>query len=370
MDANLSLGTHAFANSARHKVDGSQVSIIMRGVGVSSLSCPETGDTCELGDRILVFGLWTDSNRRRIVGIDVTGTPQIAIAVGTQTRYADYDAAKTVELGASGPGVVYFSYFVQSADRDADGIHIPPNGLRLNGGTIKVAGSQRDAPLKHAGSPVATDTKVNGGRSTAPSARNVRIVSSPASGDTYGFLENIRVRVEFSRAVVVTGTPRLALTIGSQTRQASYASGTGTEFLEFGYQVQVSDADADGIGIGANALTLNGGTIALQGDAATDASLALGRHAIVNAAAHKVDASQGTPRVGGLVLGSPPVGDTFERGRHDCRNGDVQRGRGRDGRAAAGADDRIGHAPGRLRLGHGHGVAGVPLRGGAGGRGR
>ena len=62
--------------------------------------------------------------------------------------------------------------------------------------------------------------------------------------------------MRFNKAVDVTGTPQLALAIGSATRQASYASGTGATELEFRYVVVQSDADADGLSIGANALTL------------------------------------------------------------------------------------------------------------------
>ena len=73
------------------------------------------------------------------------------------------------------------------------------------------------------------------------------------------------VTVTFNKAVDVTGTPQLALGVGSQTRQAGYASGTGTTVLVFRYVVAQADADGDGISIGASALALNGGTIDVAG---------------------------------------------------------------------------------------------------------
>ncbi len=60
--------------------------------------------------------------------------------------------------------------------------------------------------------------------------------------------------------MTVTGSPQLALTIGTQTRQATYDQDLGTS-LVFTYKVQAGDMDADGISIAANALTLNGGTV-------------------------------------------------------------------------------------------------------------
>ncbi len=59
--------------------------------------------------------------------------------------------------------------------------------------------------------------------------------------------------------MIVTGTPRIALTLGATTVQANYASGTGSSALVFTYTVQAGDLDADGIAVGA--LTLNSGTI-------------------------------------------------------------------------------------------------------------
>ena len=65
-----------------------------------------------------------------------------------------------------------------------------------------------------------------------------------------------RVLVETSQ-----GTPTLALTVGTQTRQASYVRGTGTTQLVFAYTVVAADSDTDGIAVAADALALNGGAI-------------------------------------------------------------------------------------------------------------
>ncbi len=64
--------------------------------------------------------------------------------------------------------------------------------------------------------------------------------------------------VTYDESVTVTGTPALALIIGSSQVSAIYdaASSTGTE-LRFVYTIKAGENDSDGISVGA--LGLNGG---------------------------------------------------------------------------------------------------------------
>jgi len=90
----------------------------------------------------------------------------------------------------------------------------------------------------------------------------------PADG-TYYTGEVLEVKMIFDQVVAVTGTPQLALTIGTQTRYADYVAGstpTGGYGLTFRYTLAATDSDADGIAI-VSPLVLNGGTIKdAQGD--------------------------------------------------------------------------------------------------------
>lgn len=63
--------------------------------------------------------------------VTVTGTPQVALDVGGQTRYATYTAG-------SGSSALTFTYTAQLGDVDLDGITLV-SPLQLNGGTIKDA---------------------------------------------------------------------------------------------------------------------------------------------------------------------------------------------------------------------------------------
>jgi hypothetical protein len=71
---------------------------------------------------------------------------------------------------------------------------------------------------------------------------------------------NLDFTVTYSADLTVVGTPYLPLTIGSQSVQAAYHSGSNSSTLTFRYTVVTGDDASDGIAIGA-AIDLNGGTI-------------------------------------------------------------------------------------------------------------
>ena len=114
------------------------------------------------------------------------------------------------------------------------------------------------------------------------------IVSSPASGDTYGEGQAILVAVTFSEAVTASGDVRVRLTVGERQRWARYdhSRQDGT-VLAFAYLVKGSDRDDNGVSIGANQLQLRGGTVTDgDGDAAS-----LEHSALADQSGHKVDGS-------------------------------------------------------------------------------
>ena len=56
--------------------------------------------------------------------------------------------------------------------------------------------------------------------------------------------------VRYSESVIVTGVPSITLKIGSTTRQARYATGSGSDTLIFRYTVVAGDTASRGIGLG------------------------------------------------------------------------------------------------------------------------
>ena len=259
---------------------------------------PARGGTYERGERVQVEVRFDRAVR-------ATGSPRLALTVGTQTRHATFSSW--------GGQSLYFDYTVQERDRDQDGISIAANALSLDGGTIRAAAGTTDADLTHGAVAASSGNKVNGSLASPPVVKTVSFFS-PARGDTYEQGDTIELLVEFHRAVTVTGSPLLALTIGTQTRHAVYSiSWRDGRFLQFSYAVQENDRDEDGIGIPANGLTTGGGTITAV-DGAADADL---RHAAETPwHGAKVDGSLASiPAVEGIsIVSSPARGDTYELG--------------------------------------------------------
>ena len=262
-------------------------------------SHPAHGDSFQFGEAIRVDLVFDRP-------VTVTGSPRVALTIGTATRQAVFSSGTR-----SGISSLSFEYLVQAADSDSDGISIAANALSLAGGTIKDTDSAADADLAHAAVTADANRKVDGSRATAPAVTSVSISNSPADGATYELGETIRVTVAFDRPVTATGSPRVALTIGTATRQAAYRT-SHSQYLFFDYRVQAADLDDDGIAIAANGLSLNGGTIKAAAADATDAALT---HPAVNSA-HRVDGGTvSAPAVRHVAFsGAPASGDTYGRG--------------------------------------------------------
>ena len=291
--------THAaIAPASAIKVSSSDVTP-PRVRGIRFAYAPAQGGTYELGDTVEVE---VEFNR----AVEATGNPQVSLVIGTQTRYAAFSGW--------GSETLYFEYIVRKGDRDEDGIGISANALVLNGGTITAVDGTTAADLRHDAVAGGHGRKVDGSMITPPGVSDVYFVSSPARGDTYELGETIEVFVEFDRVVAVTGSPRLALAIGEQTRYAAYFAWSSGEdrYLHFSYAVQESDRDERGIGIPANALEAGGGTIT-SADGTTEADLT--HRAVAGAPVFKVSGGAVTaPAVTAIYLDNhvpPPTGDTY-----------------------------------------------------------
>ena len=236
-----------------------------------------TGEDVSLGYRIRIE--ITFDRRVRIAG----ALPRMRLTVGTETRYADYDDIR-------GNLLLRFSYRVQAADRDTDGVGAPANAFDLNGGTVTSDVDGATAATITYGA-VSTAINVDGSIQRAPRVANVYLLDQqslgagsffpipaslypgPATGNTLGLGERFVAAVEFEAPVTVTGSPRLKLTVGSTERLADLFIVVWDTLLYFNYVVQASDRDTDGISTPANPVDLNGGTIRLLG-ATTGADLA------------------------------------------------------------------------------------------------
>ncbi|WP_232279989.1 Ig-like domain-containing protein [Shewanella denitrificans] len=221
---------------------GSTASVLVDAVTpiVSSVNVP--ANTTYVSGQNLDFTINFDENITVNTG---GGTPQLALIIGATTRQATY-------LSGSGTSSLLYRYTVQNGDTDSDGIAI--GSLASNGGTLRDgAGNNANLTLNSVGSTASVLVDA-----AAPSISSVNV---PANA-TYVSGQNLDFSINFDENITVNtagGTPQLALTIGSTTRQAAYLSGSGTSSLMYRYTVQNGDLDSDGIAIGT--LSSNGGTL-------------------------------------------------------------------------------------------------------------
>jgi methionine-rich copper-binding protein CopC len=102
---------------------------------------------------------------------------------------------------------------------------------------------------------------------TPPTVTSVTVPTNA----TYKIGDTLSFTINTSENVTVTNTPRIALTVGSSTVYANYASGSGSSALVFSYLVQSGDLDSNGIAVGS--LGLNSGTLSDAAGNAMDLTL-------------------------------------------------------------------------------------------------
>ncbi|MCY4374142.1 MAG: fibronectin type III domain-containing protein, partial [Spirochaetaceae bacterium] len=222
-------------------------------------SRPASGDTYDIGETIRVWVTFDEP-------VLVTGTPRLKIKMDPA-----YGEKWAVYEGIPGPTPKYwylnrdsrtFTYTVVEPNISTQGIAIVANSLEANGGTIKAEATGTAADLAHDGVDHDPAHKVNW-RLGAPTVQGVGLPWYPASRDTYGLGETIRVSVAFDHDMLVAGTPRLKIKMDPAygEKWATYEGGAGRDFLYFVYTVVEPNISTQGIAIVANSLEANGGLI-------------------------------------------------------------------------------------------------------------
>ena len=245
---NALLGHGAVSRQSGHRVNRRAVIVSGR---VAVTSSPAANSSYVTGDVIQITATFSEA----VTVATASGTPRLALTIGSDTRYANYSADDSTAT------VVVFAYPVTANDHDQDGISIAANALELNGGAIHSQGdTSTNALLGHGAVSTQSGHRVNR-RAVIVSGR-VAVTSSPDANSSYVTGDVIQITAMFSEAVTVataSGTPRLALTIGSDTRYANYSADDSTAtVVVFAYPVTANDHDQDGISIAANALELDG----------------------------------------------------------------------------------------------------------------
>ena len=269
---------------------------------ISFTSDPGADKTYANGDKVQATVVFSEA-------VTVTGTPQLELKFQYVSNEANYK---------SGSGTVNIVFEITLQQWDApSGIAIEANKLDLNGGTI-VSGNG-DATLTHSAVAADSNHKVD---ASGPNIKDggFKISSTPDSNSTYVKDEKIQITIEFDETAKLDthanyGDPYVNVTIGDNTRKATYVSGTNTKKFLFEYTVASGDTDADGISIVQHAVKmLKWGNV--QGASVKDVHGNTGyvyNSAVAASTSHKVDSSTSlTPAISSISFTSTPTNSTYK----------------------------------------------------------
>ena len=277
--ADADLAHAGLGHDAAHKVDWRLLTQAAAAsvIAVAVVSDPGADDTYGLGDTIRVQVTFDEA-------VAVTGAPLLRIDMDPAhwgTKEARYE-------GGSGTASLTFVHQVVEPNVSTRGIAVLANALETGGGTIRSVATGTDAHLSHAGLDHDPAHKVDWRWGWA-SVTGVAVVSDAGADDTYRLGDVIRVRVDFSEAVAVSGAPRLKIDMDPAhwgTKEARYEGGGGTAALTFTHTVVEPNLSTRGIAVLADSLSPNGGAIRT---AATQGRVRLSHAGLGHDPAHKVD---------------------------------------------------------------------------------
>jgi hypothetical protein len=170
-----------------------------------------------------------------------TGTPFLALTgirggtLGTTPRQA-------VVVDGVGTDTLIFAYTVAAGERATNVTLVPVRGRRPTQVAIQLPGASQltDRAGQLPTTLVATAPRMVRVQVDALIPRALTIIGPAAR--VYGTGSVLEFSLVWNRAVSVTGTPRLDVTIGTEHRQAAYVSGSGTTRLRFRLTVQAGES--------------------------------------------------------------------------------------------------------------------------------
>ena len=237
--------------------------------GVTGVSIADEPDgRWEAGDTVAV-------RLRFAEPVVVEGAPSVALSLGGVERRAAY-------AGGSGSEALMFGYRLVEADGGHRRVAVVEDGLSLGDGSIVSSGGGLDAALAHAGAERVLPAP-------AAAVTGVEVASDAGADATYGLGDVIRIRLTFSEAVEVSGSPRLKIDMDPAPwgeKWALYESGGGTAALSFAHEVVEPNTSTQGIAVLANTLDLDGGAIR---SVATGTDAGLAHAGLGHDPAHQVD---------------------------------------------------------------------------------
>lgn len=260
---NLNGSTMTFTNSAGVSTNCDIATVTTR--NYTNIFVDNTGPTLTAFSLVTLPGFYNEGDQ-----IVFSATYSEPVVVGTPVPSFNLTfntAAVATYVSGSGTNTINFQYTITNTQFDYNGFTFPGPNTFTNGTSIKdVSGNA--AAVDFSAFVAAIDGTGTGPTCTGGSSDCVEFDGRapfitnivPPNPRSYASAQNLDYVVEFNKNVTVTGSPYLALTIGSSTKQASYTSGSGSRFITFRYTTVPGDVDADGI-TSPTSITAGTGTI-------------------------------------------------------------------------------------------------------------
>lgn len=215
-------------------------------VGATISSVTISADTYELGEELLItLELSEVSN--------IEGSPVIELQLDSASSgqiLANYKSG-------AGTDTLIFSYVIQSGDGDNSGINLVSQ--------ITTDASNRIIDANGNSSSTALPTTTFASVLISSNSPVITSIIEPVAG-TYAEASELLFQVNFSQSVVVSGAPSIEINIGGSLVQAIYKNGSGTNGLEFSFEITAGLEDLNGIEINNPFISLNGGSIKASSD--------------------------------------------------------------------------------------------------------
>jgi hypothetical protein len=186
--------------------------------------------------------------------VTVTGSPRLTLETGAVDAVVNY-------ASGSGTSSLTFIYTVANGENSSDLDCQSASALSLNGGAIVDSVGNNATLTLPVGSGTTGALANNRALVVDTAGPTITSVSSSTANGAYRASQSISIQVNFSEAVVVSGTPQLTLETGAADAVVNFTSGSGTSSLTFTYTISAGHTSSDLDYISSSALSLNGGSI-------------------------------------------------------------------------------------------------------------
>ena len=273
----LDLGVHAVGKGGGPRVHASRIdeAPVVESARFAELTGRRGNAGLGAGEPILLLVRFNEPVR--VVTAD--GVPSADVRLGSEQRRFDWIGGTDIPQYRRW---LLFGYVVDSADdvlaAGTGGAGPAPVTIQLNGGRI-LDRAGNAARVTMPADFVAPFWRIDGAVQPPRVARvednylpYTAISSDRGEDRSFGRHEIVDIPVYFTERIAVTGMPILPFRVGSEAREASYVSGSGTRRLLFRYRVR--EGDLGRLQVPATSIRLEDGLII--GGSGKDAELSLG----------------------------------------------------------------------------------------------